>query len=47
MTKIALPKTEGSTELEYKDALVYIYTGGKWQLALPYVYTSNQWKNTC
>lgn len=47
LAKIYLPKTTGSTEYEYKDALVYIYTNGTWQLALPYIYTGGTWKNTC
>ena len=47
LAKIYVPKTTGSTEYEYKDALVYIYTNGAWQLALPYVYTGGTWKNTC
>ena len=47
LAKIYVPKSSGSKEYEYKDALVYIYTNGTWQLALPYVYTGDTWKNTC
>jgi hypothetical protein len=47
LVKIYVPKNTGSTEYEYKDALVYIHTNGTWQLALPYVRTRCTWKNTC